>query len=1381
MALATQGSQDIITGMVVCEAQAPHFPIISVSESYCQLTGYGPDEIIGQSAKFLQGQDTDPKIIASIQRAIQSGQAFSGEIVNYTKSGERFVNSFRIEPVFDSQGDLIQFVGTQSGRVNGSKDFKLNHQLQKSHQTNEMSCDMAFFELSDQLDVLKISCGIVGLDERFFLHEVNWEQIIDPQDYPAFKAGLAGLLNQSHDSMVIENLKITLNSIDVKAVKVIAKLKQCGLNNRKVIDMTWVNVSVLSSQLSEQKNKQGEIDLIYAELQQVLDHLENGQFDFPHNSFYRHHPVLKQVYRLATTLKTVNQELTRFTDDIANKGQLGGQLKFPDAKGGWRTLVGHVNSMATLLTRQVREVVTVATAVAEGDLSQKIELESHGEIADFKLTLNNMVDQLNIFYSEVNRVADEVGTQGVLGSQAEVPNAKGKWHLLTGSVNRMADNLTEQVRNISDVATAVAQGDLSQKITADVQGELLALKTTVNTMVDNLRLFSTEVIQTLQDFGQKGILGRIAHVPHVQGCWLELTDQVNIASMGLTEQVRKITAYAQQLSDGYLENTLDFESPGQINVLVESLLKIQTNLSKTAVQAEKISQGDFSGEIALQSAHDQLNTQLVKMTQSLKIKTEQLQARELLLDEFLTYSQDVFIRLDLEYKIISASQAFENITGLDKNQWIRQSFFDVADLDQETFNHIVDPKTKSDLGQRALKIKGPFGLKVFDIVAWQVLDVYKKPKEYHLMARDFSEYYQVIERNKLYNTMQDNSSILYGVMNLTTFKAEYVNQAIVNFLNKSPESEDVYLSDFHSPEEIEFIKATQLPHLMEKGFWEGEKMISFPNTVGIARPYYTQSRLIQADNGDQLCACVMIDISEQKEAERQIKEQQKQISLFQEILDNSPIMFGVLDVKTQKHLYMSKAFLSKLPYGTVASDVSILDVHTEQEWDEIKKTFVPIVTSKGSWSGRLTLSFPMNPKQSPMNVLGQVTHVQMNGDNPLSIACFLDLSEQIKLEDKIKEQQTQLDIFKDLQDQSPIMYFVGDKVTQRILHQNQAAKNLFPNKEETFIRDYHNSEQMNYLKGTIIPALAAKGEWSGRYDMFIHGKFKPCYAHVSQKDAFIYAMFVDKTKELKWELQRKNQQKQFDRVMRLSLASEVSSGIAHQLNQPLTALSTTLQMWDAEVDDSRRVNDIKDKLPHMVKLSLKMGDIIHSVNHLLTQKPTYMEGKKVNISLLVEDMISEFKEIGAPKSIQLNFMDHSKKLMADLNFDPILLRLSLQNLINNAVESLESSKVKDAQINIHMVKKDSLIEIHVADNGPGVPYEDLNKIFEPFYSTKHSGTGTGLSLIKRLSEQYPITIEYDKSNCDVLQTQGACFKMTLPVDSRTVDQSQSPILKKSEA
>ncbi len=272
----------------------------------------------------------------------------------------------------------------------------------------------------------------------------------------------------------------------------------------------------------------------------------------------------KTVNTMVDQLGSFASEVTRVAREVGTEGKLGGQAEVKGVAGTWKDLTDSVNSMAGNLTSQVRNIAAVTTAVANGDLSKKITVDVKGEILELKDTINTMVDQLRSFASEVTRVAREVGTEGKLGGQAEVKGVAGTWKDLTDSVNSMAGNLTSQVRNIAAVTTAVANGDLSKKITVDVKGEILELKNTINTMVDQLNSFASEVTRVAREVGTEGKLGGQAEVKGVAGTWKDLTDSVNSMAGNLTSQVRNIATVTTAVAKGDLSKKITVDVKGEI-------------------------------------------------------------------------------------------------------------------------------------------------------------------------------------------------------------------------------------------------------------------------------------------------------------------------------------------------------------------------------------------------------------------------------------------------------------------------------------------------------------------------------------------------------------------------------------------------------------------------------------------------------------------------------------------------------------------------------------------------------------------------------------------------------------------------------------------------
>jgi HAMP domain-containing protein/signal transduction histidine kinase/DNA-binding response OmpR family regulator len=294
------------------------------------------------------------------------------------------------------------------------------------------------------------------------------------------------------------------------------------------------------------------------------------------------------INTMVDQLRSFASEVTRVAREVGTEGKLGGQAVVPGVAGTWKDLTDNVNSMASNLTTQVRNIAEVTTAVARGDLSRKITVDVKGEILELKNTINTMVDQLNAFAAEVTRVAREVGTEGKLGGQAEVPGVAGTWKDLTDNVNAMASNLTSQVRNIAEVSTAIANGNLGRKITVDAKGEILQLKNTINIMVDQLNAFAAEVTRVAREVGSEGRLGGQASVPGVAGTWKDLTDNVNSMANNLTAQVRNIAEVATAIANGDLSRKIDVDVKGEILELKNTINTMVDQLNGFAAEVTRV-------------------------------------------------------------------------------------------------------------------------------------------------------------------------------------------------------------------------------------------------------------------------------------------------------------------------------------------------------------------------------------------------------------------------------------------------------------------------------------------------------------------------------------------------------------------------------------------------------------------------------------------------------------------------------------------------------------------------------------------------------------------------------------------------------------------------
>ena len=341
-------------------------------------------------------------------------------------------------------------------------------------------------------------------------------------------------------------------------------------------------------------------------------------------------------------------EVTRVAREVGAEGRLGGQAVVPGVAGTWKGLTDSVNAMASNLTAQVRNIAEVTTAVARGDLSRKITVDVSGEILELKETINTMVDQLNAFAGEVTRVAREVGTEGKLGGQAQVPGVAGTWKDLTDNVNVMANNLTEQVRGIVNVVTAVANGDLKRRLTVNAKGEVAALADTINNMTDTLATFADQVTTVAREVGVEGRLGGQANVPGAAGTWKDLTGNVNLLAANLTNQVRAIAEVATAVTQGDLTRSIQVEASGEVAELSDNINTMIDNLRLTT---------DRNNE------QDWLKTNLARFTGMLQGQRDLSAVGRLLLSELtplVSAHQGVIYQMDTDAEDLKLLSAYAN-------------------------------------------------------------------------------------------------------------------------------------------------------------------------------------------------------------------------------------------------------------------------------------------------------------------------------------------------------------------------------------------------------------------------------------------------------------------------------------------------------------------------------------------------------------------------------------------------------------------------------------------------------------------------------------------------------------------------------------------------
>ncbi|TVY47153.1 Histidine protein kinase [Lachnellula occidentalis] len=441
----------------------------------------------------------------------------------------------------------------------------LERELRKHQQANE-----AFQKALREIGEIVTAVAKGDLSKKVLIHAIE----LDPE-ITVFKR----VINTMMDQLQVFSVEVSRVAREVGTEGILG-----GQAQIRGVEGIWqevmVNVNVMAQNLTDQVREIASVTtaVAHGDLTQKIERPAQGEIL----------QLQQTINTMVDQLRTFASEVTRVARDVGTEGILGGQAEIEGVKGMWNTLTVNVNAMANNLTTQVRDIAMVTTAVANGDLTQKVQAQCKGEIAQLKDTINSMVDQLQQFAREVTKIAREVGTEGRLGGQATVHDVEGTWRDLTENVNGMAMNLTTQVREIAKVTTAVAKGDLTKKIGVEMKGEIGFMKDTINTMVDRLGTFAFEVSKVAREVGTDGTLGGQARVENVEGKWKDLTENVNTMASNLTSQVRGISTVTQAIANGDMSQKIEVEAAGEILVLKETINNMVDRLSIFSNEVQRV-------------------------------------------------------------------------------------------------------------------------------------------------------------------------------------------------------------------------------------------------------------------------------------------------------------------------------------------------------------------------------------------------------------------------------------------------------------------------------------------------------------------------------------------------------------------------------------------------------------------------------------------------------------------------------------------------------------------------------------------------------------------------------------------------------------------------
>ncbi|CCU76820.1 putative autoinducer 2 sensor kinase/phosphatase luxQ/two component histidine kinase [Blumeria hordei DH14] len=513
----------------------------------------GSSNIEGRSPKLLKLANDE--LIETLQKEI----ADQAEQIKEGKSRQQEIEAQMIQQAEHQQHLINQY---EAKRV-----ASLERELKKHQQANE-----AFQKALREIGEIITAVAKGDLSKKVQIHSVEMDPEITTFKRPQ-------VINTMMDQLQIFSSEVSRVAREVGTEGILGGQAQIS-----GVDGTWKeltdNVNIMAQNLTDQVREIASVTtaVAHGDLTQKIERPAQGEIL----------QLQQTINTMVDQLRTFAAEVTRVARDVGTEGILGGQAEIEGVKGMWNTLTVNVNAMANNLTTQVRDIAMVTTAVAKGDLTQKVKAECKGEIMQLKETINSMVDQLQQFAREVTKIAREVGTEGKLGGQATVHDVEGTWRDLTENVNGMAMNLTTQVREIAKVTTAVAKGDLTKKIGVEVQGEIASLKDTINTMVDRLGTFAFEVSKVAREVGTDGTLGGQAQVDNVEGKWKDLTENVNTMASNLTSQVRGISTVTQAIANGVMSQKIEVEAAGEILVLKETINNMVDRLSIFSNEVQRV-------------------------------------------------------------------------------------------------------------------------------------------------------------------------------------------------------------------------------------------------------------------------------------------------------------------------------------------------------------------------------------------------------------------------------------------------------------------------------------------------------------------------------------------------------------------------------------------------------------------------------------------------------------------------------------------------------------------------------------------------------------------------------------------------------------------------
>jgi HAMP domain-containing protein/CheY-like chemotaxis protein len=1065
--------------------------------------------------------------------------------------------------------------------------------------------------------------------------------------------------------------------------------------------------------------------------------------------------VKGEVLRLKNTINTmVDQlsafaaEVTRVAKEVGTEGRLGGQAKVGGVSGTWRELTDNVNQLADNLTDQVRNIADVTTAVATGDLSKKITVEARGEILELKNTINTMVDQLSSFADEVTRVAREVATEGKLGGQAQVRGVSGTWKDLTDNVNTLAGNLTSQVRNIADVTTAVATGDLSKKITVDVKGEILELKNTINTMVDQLSSFADEVTRVAREVGTEGRLGGQANVKGVSGTWKDLTDNVNAMADNLTDQVRNIAEVTTAVATGDLGKKITVEARGEVLELKETINTMVDQLRSFAAEVTRVARDvGTEGRLGGQANVEGVSGTWKNLTDSVNAMADNLTTQVRNIAEVTTAVATGDLTKKISVDVKGEILALKNTINTMVDQL--SSFAD------EVTRVAREVGTEGKLGGQA-QVKGVSG-------TWKDLT-----DNVNTLADNLT--------NQVRNIAEVTTAVAQGELSKKiTVDARGEIQKLKNTINTMVDQLSTFAAEVtRVAKEVGTEGKLGVQAQVEgvSGVWKGLT----DNVNQLAGTLTTQLRAIsevsQAVTQGDLTRSVAVEaqgeVAELKDTINQMianlaqttRANQEQDWLNSNMARFTGMLQGERDLETVSRLIMSELtplvgaqhgafFLMESPGGEGDDfELRLIATYGYKQRKDVPTRF----TIGEALVGQAALELkPILITQAPEDYV-RITSGLGEGV-PVNVIVLPVLFEEqvmavIELASFQRFSQTQQTFLEQLSESIGVVLntIQANMRTEELLEQSQQLTQELQSQSEELQAQQEELQQTNKELEEQAASLKASEEMLQTQQE----ELQQSNEELEEKAELLEEQnrrIEIKNREI--ELARAALEEKAEQLALSSrYKSEFLANMSHELRTPLNSLLILAKLLAENPDDN-----LTGKQIEFADTIYSAGsDLLGLINDILDLSKVEAGRMDVNVGEVkltdLRDFVERsFRPVSQDKEVEFEIEVHGANVPPTIETDEQRLQQVLKNLLSNAFKFTEQGSVK-LRVSLAegrqfaseaLSRAEAVIEFAVSDTGVGIPREKLHLIFEAFQqadgttSRRFGGTGLGLSISREIA------------------------------------------------